>query len=355
MTITEIIVPAQDVAWLPWAVQYFFFIGLSTAAALLASAGEAGGPLRRLQPAAVLVAVSAGVVAPVALLADLHQPGRFWHFYAHFTPWSWMSIGSLLLPAYVAALLAYAVAWQHWRGGAGRRRTALALAVVLAVLALAVLVYTGAEVMIVRARLLWHTYWLPLNFALTALVGAVGAVLFTLRWSGVASGDDYWLANRVQLAALVATAAAAVGWAVTGALGLGAGGGASFAEALRLAVEQPFWRVMYAGSAAVGGLLIAGTALALRRPALLAHSWWLSVPALLCTWSFRWVVFINVQTVPKYGAGLYPYELPLGSDGLLGIVATFGLWVAVVIIVSTVAARWPQGPAAAAPREVAHG
>ncbi len=26
-----------------------------------------------------------------------HQPGRAWHFYAHITPWSWMSLGSLFL------------------------------------------------------------------------------------------------------------------------------------------------------------------------------------------------------------------------------------------------------------------
>ena len=35
MSITEVLVPMQDVAWLPWAVQYFFYIGSAYAAAIL--------------------------------------------------------------------------------------------------------------------------------------------------------------------------------------------------------------------------------------------------------------------------------------------------------------------------------
>lgn len=35
MNITEVLVPAQEIAWLPWAVQYFFYIGSAYAAAIL--------------------------------------------------------------------------------------------------------------------------------------------------------------------------------------------------------------------------------------------------------------------------------------------------------------------------------
>ncbi|WP_341648715.1 NrfD/PsrC family molybdoenzyme membrane anchor subunit [Thauera humireducens] len=71
---------------------------------------------RRLPPSgwagtsrlALLGALVCGLAAPVALLADLHQPGRFWHFYAYFTPTSWMSWGAFFIPVYLVGLLTYA-------------------------------------------------------------------------------------------------------------------------------------------------------------------------------------------------------------------------------------------------------
>ncbi len=35
MQITELLTPHYEVAWLPWAVQYFFLVGVATGAALL--------------------------------------------------------------------------------------------------------------------------------------------------------------------------------------------------------------------------------------------------------------------------------------------------------------------------------
>ncbi len=107
MEIIELLTPAYEVAWLPWAVQYFFLVAVATGAALLAAAcafAPAGSRLARLTPLAVVTLAIAAIAAPVSLLADLHQPARFWHFYAHFTPWSWMSVGALLLPAFVSAV-----------------------------------------------------------------------------------------------------------------------------------------------------------------------------------------------------------------------------------------------------------
>ncbi len=349
MSITEITVPLYEVAWLPWAVQYFFFIGLSTTALLLASVAHLVGHQRwqRLQPAALLVAVSAGLVAPVALLADLHQPGRFWHFYAHFTPWSWMSIGSVLLPAYFATLLTYALIWQRerlrslggprwlaWlaRGAWSGAKALPWLAGLAAALALGVLVYTGSEIMVVRARPLWHTYWLLPNLALTALLAAVAATIFAQHWVTGTSTDDARFSLRLLSLALLATALGAVGWGLSGWM-LQSG---SFTEAVRLFRHFGYWRWVFIGSALLGVLGLCATVLVSRRPALLSRSWMLAPLALASAWAFRWVVLMRVQTVPKYGAGLYPYQLPLGSDGLMGVIATFGLWVAVFIMLSSV-------------------
>lgn len=62
---------AREVAWLPWAVQYFFLIGLSYGA----RAGAAGIACRpgwdSVSRLALLGALVCGLSAPVALLADL--------------------------------------------------------------------------------------------------------------------------------------------------------------------------------------------------------------------------------------------------------------------------------------------
>ena len=109
-TVVEIVNVTRESAWLPWAVQYFFLIGLSVGGFLLTlpafvARREAWLPLGRV---ALLVAVTCGIAAPVALLADLHQPNRFWHFYAYPQDDSWMSFGAWLIPLYVGLLLTYA-------------------------------------------------------------------------------------------------------------------------------------------------------------------------------------------------------------------------------------------------------
>ncbi|SQA34507.1 tetrathionate reductase subunit C [Yersinia enterocolitica] len=43
--IREILARPQDIAWLPWAVQYFFFIGLACSAVLFAG-GSASAPVK---------------------------------------------------------------------------------------------------------------------------------------------------------------------------------------------------------------------------------------------------------------------------------------------------------------------
>src|SRR5690625_728555 len=116
MKIIEILTPAYDAAWLPWAVQYCFLVSIAPTTALIASClsfAPAASTARRLLPAAMTVLVVTAVVAPIALFAVLQQPGRFWHFYAYFTPTSWMSIGAFLLPIFVALSLLYSFLW--WR------------------------------------------------------------------------------------------------------------------------------------------------------------------------------------------------------------------------------------------------
>lgn len=219
MQIVELLTPDYEAAWLPWAVQYFFFIGIAATTALTAAAlafGKPGSPSARLLPAAVVVLLVTAIAAPVSLLADLHQPGRFWHFYAHFTPWSWMSIGAYLLPLFVMLALGFCLLW--WL----RRERLLRLTgLAMALLAVSILVYTGAEVMVVRARPLWNTLLLPWNFAVTGWLAALGAMLLVGRWlPGGLGAMPMELLRRLGISALVLVVLGVLVWVATGSLGL---------------------------------------------------------------------------------------------------------------------------------------
>lgn len=337
MQIIELLTPHYEAAWLPWAVQYFFLVGMATGAALLAAWGAwsrpASAPARALPLAAVLLLVTV-IAAPVSLLADLHQPARFWHFYAHFTPWSWMSLGSVLVPAFVASSLAFCLAW--WRGRAGWMRV---LAIPLVIAAASIVVYTGAEVAMVRARPLWNNPWVPVNLALTAWLAAVGAMLILtlLMPAGKDGAVRAWL-GRLGLALSLALLAAAAAWAVGGYLMQTA----SFVQAVQLHSDFPVWRISLWLSVAIGAVVLVLWA----RPALWLHSGPLSlvlgVSVCAAAWAFRWALFMGVQGVPKYGAGLYVYRMPIGGDGLMGIIGIFGLCVAMLTLVLWGLEKWPQ-------------
>ena len=217
MEIIELLTPAYEVAWLPWAVQYFFLVAVATGAALLAAAcafAPAGSRLARLTPLAVVTLAIAAIAAPVSLLADLHQPARFWHFYAHFTPWSWMSVGALLLPAFVTLSLALCASW--WLGKPAWMR---AIAPLLLLSLLSIVAYTGAEVMVVRARPLWNTAWLPVNLALTGWLAAIGAMFIIERFLPAPLRPHeaaLQLLRSIALALAGALALATLGWVALG-------------------------------------------------------------------------------------------------------------------------------------------
>lgn len=327
MDIIELLTPHYDAAWLPWAVQYFFLVGMSTGAALLtawAVWSRPGSAAAGALPVVILLLAVTSITAPVSLLADLHQPGRFWHFYAHFTPWSWMSLGAVLLPAYVGLALSLCVAW--WLGS---RRWMRVLSALLVLSAASILVYTGAEISVLRSRPLWNNPWVPLNLTLTSWLAATGAsLLLTLC---VPAGRDTALRawfGKLGLYLSLALLAVASLWALTGLVMQTP----SFMHATELYANHPIWRLSLWLSVIVG---LAVLALWLN-PRLWLHSAPMQVVlgVLTCgaAWGFRWALFMGVQGVPKYGAGLYIYHMPLGGDGLMGIIGIFGLCIAVLTL-----------------------
>lgn len=361
-SIIEILTPRYELAWYPWAVQYFFLIAISYSALLLSLPGTIGRgqfahrwqPMARL---ALLITLSCTLVAPVALLADLHQPMRFWHFYANATPTSWMSIGSILLPLYLFSVVGYV--WLAWRPAlqqarlghgfaagvarilsAGNWQVSKPLltvsAIMTSLLAMGIMLYTGAEIAIIKARPLWHTNWLPVMFVTTGMVAAAGLVLVLNRFmSPQREGrkDINRQGLKVIVVAMLASALVATAWFVSGI----SGHSESVAAALESVQANSDWRLSAIWALAAGIILFVFAALTLKSrhqtTPLVQWTWLIGLLALHVGWAFRWMVLMEVQTVAKNTAGYYQLVVELGSYGLMGIIGTFGLWLAVLLLI----------------------
>jgi tetrathionate reductase subunit C len=347
-TVVQIVSAAHEASWLPWAVQYFFLIGVSVGAFVLSLPGIvlARSDWQGISRRALLAALICGLTAPVALLADLHQPGRFLNFYVYANPSSWMAWGAFFIPLYVFSLVLYAwlamrpvlgtlaregVAGARWYArvayGGHESRSAVALAAVLAAAGgAAVLVYTGMEVMVVRARVLWHTPIVPLVLATTAFAGACGLVHVLNAVLGCDGPNDARRVNRVLAASLLLTVAAGVVWlasALTDA-------SAAHAHALSALLEAPAWRAYLVWAGASTGVALW---LATARP---QSGLAVGVLAIAIAWTVRWALFIGGQGISKIGQGYEAVHVSLGPDGVLGIVGTLGLWLFLYIILVTV-------------------
>ncbi|MHB1332446.1 MAG: NrfD/PsrC family molybdoenzyme membrane anchor subunit [Sulfuriferula sp.] len=348
-SITEVINVAREVSWLPWAVQYFFLIGLSVGCFLLTMpwfvlrrpGWERAGRL------ALLGALTCGLTAPVALLSDLHQPGRFLNFYLYPHPGSWMSWGSFFIPLYLGGLALYtwlvlrpdlkrmADAGGRWASvyravayGGHDSLGAIRIAAMLTLTGAAlVALYTGMEVMVVHARPLWNTPFLPVQFFITAVAGAIGLVLVLDSTIGDGRATEGTNLLRLLAATQVLVLALGAAWLLLGATGLSP----SITNALAEVAPSGAWRITAVW--AVGSTL-ATLWLAVRHPG------WRMVAGLIAlhsAWMMRWTIFIGGQEIPKTGAGYYhDYHLPLGQSGVLGIIGTTGLWIALLIILISI-------------------
>ena len=350
MNITEILVPAQQIAWLPWAVQYFFYIGSAYAAAILflISYIFREQTSHYFRSALILVVVLGTIVGPLALTGDLHQPGRAWHFYFHLTTWSWMSLGSLFLPLFSA--LSAATAWLYLREDLASFKThenkwfqkialitlgdwkttpklVLLSATATVISGLSIALYTGAEISVVASRPLWNQLASPFLWFITAFMGAVGTALLLLilfpkieNKTILTSADVRLIKTPLILSGVLAMILLPI-WA-------------SNNESFSL-YEDSTW-VVYLSLLSFGFLaciLMAFLAEGVTKLCRVKLAL-ISFVAIATCWYLRWVTMMEVQTIPKYDMGPYPYELPLLGSGLIAIVGIAGLWFAIALFAS---------------------
>ncbi|MDH8147131.1 tetrathionate reductase subunit TtrC [Klebsiella pneumoniae] len=320
--VEEVLARPQDVSWLPWAVQYFFFIGIAACAALFTCylhwrKKETSG----LENLTLLIALTCAITAPLALTADLHQTARAWHFYAYPTPWSWMPWGALFLPLFTGFLGLWFLAQQLKRFTRKNDGVTQWLALASALSAVGLLVYTGREVSVVQARPIWFSYAFPLVMFLSAFSAFFALLIVSIR-------EDRSLQRKLawgQLWTLGLLAAVITIWVSGNTLS-----GTATRRWLEVASSA---RHYAAGWIALWLLAVGFSIAALRKPLLLPFRILQALSATALCWLIRWTLLIQVQTVPKFNAQFNPYTLPGGTDGWLAILGTFGLWVALIIII----------------------
>ncbi len=323
LIIEEVLARPQEVSWLPWAVQYFFFIGIAACAALFGCAlhwRKNQNP--KLENLTLLIALTCAITAPLALTADLHQTARFWHFYAYPTPWSWMPWGALFLPLFTLFLGLWFVA--QWVKQLFNKSYSVTkwIALASALTAVGLLVYTGREVSVVQARPVWFSYAFPLAMFFSALQTFFALLI-------VATRDDFPLQRRLarwQLSALILLAVVVVMWVSGDTLS-----GTAIRQWLAISSSARHYALGWLTFWLISLLFCTQ---ALRCPLRLPLRSVLVLSAMALCWLMRWTLLIQVQTLPKFNAQFNPYTLPAGTDGWLAILGTFGLWIALLIIVS---------------------
>jgi tetrathionate reductase subunit C len=193
----------------------------------------------------------------------------------------------------------------------------VALATLLS--AASILLYTGREVSVLRAQPLWYSLWLPWLLLLTAVQAVPPLLACWLRH------EPQWQPRLAgyQAVSLLLLCFSCLGWWLDGST--------SSAALHRLASQGVVWRL--AGIAVVVSiLLLLALAWRVRSQALGAKGLLgQCMVALLLCWGVRWLLLMQTQTLPKFNVLANPYVLPLGSEGLLAILGTLGLWIALII------------------------
>ena len=165
----------HDVSWHSTYAIYFFAIGICAGLSFFSFLSWHKPELAGLRKPAAYGSFALLVVGGLLLIGDLSQPLRFLNilnpFYLHFTsPLAW---GSLNIVLFGVASVLYLLMLRK-----GDEENGKTLALVVAVLALGLPIYTGFDLSVHQSRPLWNTPVMPVLFV--ALAMASGAAVSSL-------------------------------------------------------------------------------------------------------------------------------------------------------------------------------
>jgi formate-dependent nitrite reductase membrane component NrfD len=167
----------HDVSWHATYAIYFFVIGICAGLSFFSFLSWHRPELAGLRKPAAYGAFALLAIGGLMLIGDLSQPMRFLNVlnpaYLHFTsPLAW---GSLNIVCFGLALVAYLFMLRK-----GDDKNAKTLALVVAVLALGLPIYTGYDLSVHQSRPLWNTPVMPVLFVALAMAsGSAASALLT--------------------------------------------------------------------------------------------------------------------------------------------------------------------------------
>jgi formate-dependent nitrite reductase membrane component NrfD len=174
----------HDVSWHSAYAIYFFVIGICAGLSFFSFLSWHRPELAGVRRSAAYLSFALLVVGGMLLIADLSQPLRFLNtlnpFYLQFTsPLAW---GALNIAAFGICSVLYLLALRKDDPKRGRL-----LALVVALLALGLPIYTGFDLSVHQSRPLWNTPVMPVLFV--ALAMASGAAVSSLLAGGNAAAQ----------------------------------------------------------------------------------------------------------------------------------------------------------------------
>lgn len=166
----------HDVSWHATYAIYFFVIGILAGLSFLSYGSWRTPALRPLREKAAYGSFGLLIIGGLLLIADLSQPMRFLNIlnpaYLNFTsPLAW---GALNIVAFGISSILYLLALQKGDEAKGKL-----LALVTALLALGLPIYTGYDLTVHQSRPLWNTPIMPVLFVALAIASgsAVGSLI----------------------------------------------------------------------------------------------------------------------------------------------------------------------------------
>lgn len=211
----------HDVSWHSTYAVYFFVIGICAGLSFFSFLSWKREELAALRKPTAYGSLLLLGLGGVLLIGDLSQPARFFNVlnpaYLHFTsPLAW---GSLNIVTFGIASVLYVLALR--KGDEARGRT---LAMVTALLALGLPIYTGYDLSVHQSRPIWNTPAMPVLFV--ALAMASGAAVSLLMAGSAAA--------KSTLGSYLTWSAGAVGVVLISMIGTTSYGGT--AEGLTFAI-----------------------------------------------------------------------------------------------------------------------
>ena len=196
----------------PWGYEitiYFFLIGMAAMTFIYASApavygdlfgGTARAAMEPFQTTGMVLSLILLLICGPLLIADLGQPSRFLYpiLYFHWTsPLSW---GSLFLPLFGLSIVGYLFALMT-------KRTSWLkpIGILGSLLALAMPLYTGLDLMVQQSRELWSNPTIPVLFVILSVSSGTALVAVIQRITGKLSPQSVELLHWFLYLAVAAT------------------------------------------------------------------------------------------------------------------------------------------------------